>query len=319
MLEINSGNLTYVVITLLVLFTIVYLYVYKNDTLEGFAQYNVNVGDTVTLSDLNNVVVASGTGNPVNLTNTINNMIDAKLTASTGTNTTNNLRLVGLINGSFPKLLWVSYIGNVNGTDYILGQDKANNLITSPISSFQTQRLTDATPNVSGTPDQRPNNKSIICFFDWINDKNIYRIQNTSGRNIVYTNVFPEKTDSAGKLISPFNESTLVPGATYLFNISYTKWWAYYYATYYVVFDASGYTLNKNIVLVNKHFVNLAEYHNTQYESFVVPTTSKTVNIGIYCIPLGSDQLTTDYNDDLSVTVYQILNPSATPTPTSTR
>jgi hypothetical protein len=34
MLKINSENLTYVVITLLVLFTIVYLYVYKNDTLE---------------------------------------------------------------------------------------------------------------------------------------------------------------------------------------------------------------------------------------------------------------------------------------------
>jgi hypothetical protein len=72
----NKTSLTIIIILCLVIFTIIYIWLTKTYTTEGFGQYNINSADTVTLYGLDNILV--GSTNPLSLTSTLNSLIDAR-------------------------------------------------------------------------------------------------------------------------------------------------------------------------------------------------------------------------------------------------
>jgi microcystin-dependent protein len=70
----NPKTLTIIIIVLLLIFALVYVWNNRKNTVEGFAQYNINSSDLVSLYGMDNVVV--GSSNPISLGNQINTMID---------------------------------------------------------------------------------------------------------------------------------------------------------------------------------------------------------------------------------------------------
>ena len=326
----NTKTLTIVIIFVLVCFACIYMWQNKNSIEEGFAEYSINDGDTVILPNLDTVLVRSGT-NPIrSLTNAINSLIDAKLSTTSQGSVSNSIipnavTLVGVINGCPTNDNIIGKENIVDGGFLILGlnNDNGNKIIASTNHFIENKRFRDAHPNYTS-------DKSIICVFDWVNDNNIYYSAaintNKTVKNIIYTNVYPYPidTDTNKKLISPFNSSTFKPGATYLFNIFHTRYQSEYSATFYILYNE-----NRNMPIdTDVHFVNTFREsdqtrRNGKTDSFVVQTTKQTTNIGIYSINAhakyneawGQNRVNRD--DGLSVTVYQILNPSA-PVPTIT-
>lgn len=70
-IKIHCNTTTIIVISIIIIFTI--FYVLHTKSTEGFTQYNVNSGDLVSLSNLNNIVVG---GNDTPLPTEITNIID---------------------------------------------------------------------------------------------------------------------------------------------------------------------------------------------------------------------------------------------------
>lgn len=326
----NTKTLTIVIIFVLVCFACIYVWQNKINIEEGFAQlYSIGTGDIVTLSSLDTVLV--GSGNPISLTNTINSLIDARIATSQQAVTSrmpnalapisqsNILSLVGVINGCPIHDHIISGRNNIDGGFLILGlnNDNGNKIIASTNHFIENKRFRDAHPNYTS-------DKSIICVFDWVNDNNIYYSANINTnktvKNIIYTNVYPYPidTDTNKKLISPFNSSTFKPGATYLFNIFHTRFNSEYSATFYILYNKnrSNMPIDTDVHFVNTFRESDQTRRNGKTDSFVVQTTDQTTNIGIYSInaharsnhAYGAHNV--DRDDGLSVTVYQVLNPS---------
>jgi microcystin-dependent protein len=71
----NPKTLIIFIIVLLIIFTIIYIYIHRpvSNSVEPFAQYDVGVGDLVSLAGLDNVIV--GTNNPITLTDSITQLL----------------------------------------------------------------------------------------------------------------------------------------------------------------------------------------------------------------------------------------------------
>ena len=84
----DTKTITIIIIVVIVLFAIVYIWQNKKNTEEGFAQYNVNEGDTVVLPDLNSVIVDSiNNERNKSLPEALNIVIDDRLNTTSALNT----------------------------------------------------------------------------------------------------------------------------------------------------------------------------------------------------------------------------------------
>ncbi len=325
----DTKTLTIIIIFIMVCFACVYVWQTKNNSKEGFASYSVNSGETVTLSGLDNVIVGVGTSNPISLTKAINNLIDARIAITsqgsvsrttspiTPISQSNILSLVGVINGLFIKGSVTTYASQHFGVniindkkDFILGLNSVGEKIIEDRNKFKLPNSSSVSSWTLGD--------SFICLFDWLNDSNIFYLNGINGindKNIIYTNVYPESTDSTVKLISPFNSATFKKGATYLFNVYNSKYYGNHNALFYVIYNKrpDGTGISRIIKLVGIHVMSEQNSHKYNYKSFVVPTTSDTVNIGIYYLSYNGQGFFLNTESPLSVTVYEVLNPTAPP------
>jgi microcystin-dependent protein len=160
-LNINDKkNITILIILFIVLFAILYVWQNKKNVEEGFAQYNVNSGDLISLYGLDNVVV--GSNNPITLTSSINNLIDERNSTSLSNTYAKTSDLANTnMNVSSNAASLLSTINTMNALRDKLNTDLniMNSIITSNVAlmnnnltnSINTMN-TNLTSNISNAP-----------------------------------------------------------------------------------------------------------------------------------------------------------------------
>ncbi len=140
-----------IIIVLLLLFAGIYLFVYKNDSLEGFATYNVLQNETVKLPNLNSVIVGTGDDRSALTFNDSLSSLNVISDLNTSVDTIKNK--INIIQNSFdnllPDLTIIAYYGmlvpdgwQLCDGDILIAQDGK--------VVYGLNRNTFSTPNLQG-------------------------------------------------------------------------------------------------------------------------------------------------------------------------
>lgn len=337
---LDTKTLTHIIIFCIILFAIIYLW----QTKEGFAQYNVNEGDYVTLPDLQNVLVGTRA-----LPDKLNDLIDTRYSTSfanmyaktsdmtlANANITSNAALLSTVSGSVNTLQTnvsdlrkdltdMQNVQNTNKTTLNTRIDDVmrslNNNISSNVGALSSRIkvLEDANYGDQIMAMSR-NVLQYIGGFNWAplsqfnienNNPSLGFTYNTSYLLFNWndpTSINPSRISiSADKMVLP----TIQPNTYYFIMISFSHWCAVNSISKIYCVDPNNGN-SKTISNINNN--NSFYWNNVQHLSFthnfVVKTSVNNPNIAIYINSSGG--LAQDMNDKFSISIFKINNPSNT-------
>jgi hypothetical protein len=301
-----------------------------------------NLSNYANTNDLSNLINTS-LGNyikktDITVSNELNTLIDRKINAyniqaqqyvnaqvqQTIPNMNTQIQnIANSVSGTTKLIGIINYAGTnniINGIDnkipphsqgtLILGKDSNNSNIILSVSSFDEYKKFVVNKNDYVAD-------SLICYFDWINDQNIFYINKLPyNYNYLYIANYPNSTISPFKTINKIKTNT-----KYLFDMSLgfgMKWFGAndrtYIGVYCILFNGTVQTPNYDIKLVtifNQNGISSKYIKN----NFVINTSDDTFNIGIYCVGFGIyhnayGQIEIDprYTPSSSISIYEISN-----------
>ena len=197
-------------------------------------------------------------------------------------------KLIGIINYAATGRTVIEGIRNRTSTSLTLGKDSNNNNIELTFNRFDAYK--QFVTNVTYIP------ASLICYFDWKNDKNIFYDKGISSYTYNYSyfaNYYPP--GYTGSTISPFNADNIKKNTQYLFDVSlgvlvknnsksyFSSPFKTCIGVYCVLFNGTVEAPTYDVKLV----ATLNEYDEKNKNisrKFVVNTSNNTFNIGLYCV-----------------------------------
>jgi hypothetical protein len=254
-------------------------------------------------------------------------------------------KLIGNVNINC-RLVGDGFQNLVNNT-FILGKkiiDDNVNLYNCPKAMFEIDAtLTNYRFGNSNEWSITPRSH-IICYFDWINDFNIFYIRSINSRimsqaggyNGYYSSVYPELNpvrNDRGVLQSPFPSTPIKANTKYFAKINANVYVTEgnYFMVYYILFNGTPgnptYTV-KYLSVIYSH--NQYSTINKFSLDFAFTTAADTFNFGIYLVSCLGDtsqpntSISTNWPNYSNVTIYELptidsIRPTLTTTPTTTR
>jgi len=270
--------------------------------------------DITTSSELNTLIDRKINANNVQTQEYVNAQVQQ--TIPNIINSISNIpKLIGIINYAAIGLTILYGFNNKVSNSFILGKDSNNNNINLTFDRFDAykQFLTGQTYIPA----------SLICYFDWKNDRNIFYDKGISS----YTYNYAYFANYPSPKISPFITNNIKTNTQYLFDVSLGFLMANNGNPFKGIFNTliGVYCILFNGAVENPIYdVKLVatlneynEYNKNISRKFVVNTTDNTFNIGLYCVGFSVSgksygQITIDpwLTSSSSISIYEIQNAS---------